>query len=89
MSVKVLIQNESGLPSWALRELLLIVRQFRCHASLLSGETVIDGKKMLQVISVIKTGLSKVELRLEGEDEGKALACILHSKMGRFISKDQ
>lgn len=88
MSIKISIQNKPGLPPWALTNLLLIVRQFHCHASFRNGEITVDGKKLLQVVSLIKAELPKLEVNLSGDDEAEALDYIRHSQVGRFITED-
>lgn len=87
MAVKILLQNLTGLPPWALTDLLLIVRQFHCPVSIHNGEITIDGKKLLEVISVIHPELSKVLVDLYGEDEEEAVDYIRRSRVGRFIAK--
>jgi phosphotransferase system HPr-like phosphotransfer protein len=87
MAVKILLQNLTGLPPWALTDLLLIVRQFNCRVSIHNGEIAIDGKKMLEVISVIHPELAKVEVSFQGEDEDEAVDYIRHSRVGRFMEK--
>jgi phosphotransferase system HPr-like phosphotransfer protein len=89
VSVKILLENISGLPPWALTDLLLIVRQFHCRVSIHNGEITIDGKKMLEVISVIHPELAKVEVNLHGEDEEEAVDYIRNSRVGRFITQSQ
>lgn len=89
MSIKILLQNKPGLPPWALADLLLIVRQFHCRATLHNGEILIDGKKWLEVASIAKPDLTRVEVGLNGEDEDEALDTIRQSKIGRFIAQSK
>ena len=86
MSIKVSIQNPSGLPPWALTELLLIASRFHCHVSIRDGEIMIDGKSLIEVISMTRSRLPRVEVQLRGEDEEEALDCIRDSRVGQYIA---
>jgi phosphotransferase system HPr-like phosphotransfer protein len=85
MSKKISLQNKSGLPPWALTDLLHIARQFHCHVSIHNGEIMIDVKKLLEVLSLIRANVSKVEVNLQGDDEEEAFKSIEDSQVGRFV----
>jgi phosphotransferase system HPr (HPr) family protein len=87
MSKKISIQNKPGLPGWALTDLLLVARRFHCHITLHDDEITIDGKKLLEVISLIRPNLSSLVVMLKGNDEEEALEAILNSGMGRFATR--
>jgi phosphotransferase system HPr (HPr) family protein len=87
MSKKITLHNEPGLPVWALTDLVNIAREFHCHISLHDDEIKIDGKKLLQVISLIRPDLSKVEVGFQGIDEEEAVKAIRDSNLGRFIAQ--
>ncbi len=87
MSKKITLQNQPGLPPWALTDLLRIARKFQCHIKLHDDEITIDGKKLLEVVSLIRPDLSRLIVSLKGSDEKEALESILKSNMGRFITQ--
>jgi phosphotransferase system HPr-like phosphotransfer protein len=87
MSKKITLQNQPGLPPWALTQLLLLIRPFRCQVQIHDGRVNIDGKKLLEVFSVIRSDLASVEVQLQGMDEEDALQSILNSKLGRFVGR--
>jgi len=89
MSKTISLQNQTGLPPWALTDLLVIGRQFHCHVNIRAGKLVIDGKKLLEVISLRRCDLSRVEVYLRGDDEQQALDQIVNSAVSRFIAKRQ
>ncbi len=89
MSKKITLQNNPGIPSWALTDLVRIARQFHCHISLHDDEIRIDGKKLLEVIALLRRpDLRRVEVGLRGHDEEEAYRSIRESDMGRFIAPD-
>ncbi len=87
MSKKITLQNQPGLPPWALADLVRIARKFHCRINLHDDEITIDGKKLLEVISLIRPDLSRLVVSLKGKDEKQALASILNSQTGRFIAQ--
>jgi hypothetical protein len=89
MSIKISIQNKPGLSPWTLADLLLIVRQFHCHASIHNGEIMIDGKNRLEAAAIRRPELSKMKAKLNGGDENKALDYIRNSRVGRFITQSK
>ncbi len=86
MSKKVTLQNKPGLPGWALTDLVYIAREFHCHISIHDDEIKIDGKKLLEVLSLVRPDLSKVEVGFHGVDEAEAEKTIRDSSLGRFIA---
>ncbi len=87
MSKKITLQKNPGLPPWALTDLLRIARKFHCHIKIRDDEITIDGKKLLEVVSLIRPDLSRVVVSLKGSDEKAALESIRNSSMGRFITR--
>jgi len=87
MSKKITLQNKPGLPGWALTDLVYIAREFHCHISLHDDEIKIDGKKLLEVLSLIRPDLSRVEVGFQGTDEEEAVRAVRNSGLGRFIAQ--
>jgi phosphotransferase system HPr-like phosphotransfer protein len=87
MSKKITLHFKPALPVWALTDLLYMAREFHCHISLHDDEIQVDGKKLLEVLSLVRPDLSRVEVGFQGIDEEEAVKAIRDSSLGRFIAQ--
>ncbi|HJT24195.1 MAG TPA: HPr family phosphocarrier protein [bacterium] len=74
LSTKVLVQQPHGLHLRAAVQLILVSRQFKSRITLKNMKAVANAQSILGILNLEAAEGSELEIILEGEDAGEALA---------------
>jgi phosphocarrier protein len=81
---EITIVNQSGLHGRASALLVETARRFAADIRLVRGDEEVDGKSILDVMTMACTRGTPVKIRARGHDAGQALAALTELVRGRF-----
>lgn len=83
--VRVLIANRLGLHARAAARFVHLANRFRSRVTVAKGDSRVDGKSILGLLTLAAARGSTLQLRAEGHDEEQAIAeltTLVHDRFG-------
>jgi phosphocarrier protein HPr len=85
---EVLIRNKLGLHARAAVKFVNLANRYRAVVKIVKGNTEIDGKSILGILTLAATRGSSVMLRISGRDEEEAMTALTSLIKNKFGEKE-
>lgn len=85
---EVLIRNKLGLHARAAVKFVNLANRYRAVVKIVKGNTEIDGKSILGILTLAATRGSSVMLRISGKDEEEAMTALTSLIKDKFGEKE-
>ena len=85
---KIEIKNKLGLHARAASKFVNLANRFKSKVKIIKNDDEIDGKSILGILTLAATQGTEITLRVEGEDEKKALNALENLINNKFYEPE-